>query len=176
MSRMGYRLLDTALGTMGIGWTGLGLVRLLLPGEGPTIMRERLAGRCGEELQNGMADLTRRVRAYAEGARDDFADIELDLSGIPGFSRRIYGYTRALGWGETTTYGAIARWLGDVALSRAVSTAMGANHTPHRPLPPCARCRWPHRRLLLAGRRPHQDAAAGARAPPPPNGQFSFGF
>ncbi|MBK8082829.1 MAG: methylated-DNA--[protein]-cysteine S-methyltransferase [Devosia sp.] len=174
---MGYRLLDTALGTMGIGWTGLGLVRLLLPGEGPTIMRERLAGRCGEELQNGMADLTRRVRAYAEGARDDFADIELDLSGIPELNRRIYGYIRTLGWGETTTYGAIARWLGDVALSRAVGTAMGAN-----PIPLIVPC---HRVLAADGRTGGFSSPEGVRTKmrllaleraAAPNGQFSFGF
>ena len=42
----------------------------------------------------------------------------------------MYALTREVGPGKTTTYGAIARDLGDVGASRAVGAALGANPTP----------------------------------------------
>ncbi len=174
---MGYRLVETALGTLGFGWTGAGVSRLLLPGDPPMTMRQRLSAVCGDEAPDGMAGLAGRLRAYAEGARDDFTDVTLDLDGVADFNRRIYGRIRSLGWGETTTYGAIARWLGDVALSRAVGTAMGTN-----PIPLIVPC---HRVLAADGRTGGFSAPEGVRAKmrmlalehaASPTGQFSFGF
>jgi methylated-DNA-[protein]-cysteine S-methyltransferase len=46
------------------------------------------------------------------------------------FAARVYAVTRAVGPGETTTYGAIARALGDPAAARSVGAALGANPTP----------------------------------------------
>ena len=46
------------------------------------------------------------------------------------FFKQIYAATRRLGWGETTSYCAIARRLGDVTLSRAVGKALGENPIP----------------------------------------------
>lgn len=127
---MHYRLFDTALGTMGLGWTEAGISRLLLPGDAPEEMGARLARHGGEEDAGGRDDVVARIVAYAAGATDNFADVGLDLSAVPPMHRRIYDHIRGVGWGETTTYGAIARWLGDVALSRAVGAAMGANPIP----------------------------------------------
>ena len=50
--------------------------------------------------------------------------------GMPEFHRRAYELLVQIGWGEVTTYGALARQLGDVTLSRAVGQAMGANRIP----------------------------------------------
>ena len=141
---MRYRLLDTALGPLAIGWTDLGISRVLLPGDTPEEMRARLEKAGGVEDADGQPEIAARVLAYAEGANDNFADVELDLGGVPAVNRRIYEHIRELAWGETTTYGAIARWLGDVALSRAVGGAMGAN-----PIPLIVPC---HRVLAADGR------------------------
>src|SRR5689334_17501683 len=124
---MRYRLIDTRLGPMAIGWTELGISRLMLPGDGLERMRERLENADGVEAAAEQSELAARIVAYAEGTPDSFDDIILDLRGVPEMSRRIYDHIRDVVWGETTTYGAIARWLGDVALSRAVGAAMGAN-------------------------------------------------
>ena len=174
---MRYRLLDTALGPLAIGWTDLGISRVLLPGDTPEEMRARLEKAGGVEDADGQPEIAARVLAYAEGANDNFADVALDFAGVPEVNRRIYEHIRQLAWGETTTYGAIARWLGDVALSRAVGGAMGAN-----PIPLIVPC---HRVLAADGRTGGFSSPGGVRAKmemlalekaASPTGQFSFGF
>lgn len=174
---MHYRMLDTALGTMAIGWTDAGISRVLLPGDTPEEMRARLEKAGGVEDAGSQAEVAARILAYAEGANDNFADVALDLSRVPEVNRRIYEHIRELAWGETTTYGAIARWLGDVALSRAVGAAMGAN-----PIPLIVPC---HRVLAADGRTGGFSSPGGVRAKmemlaleraASPTGQFSFGF
>lgn len=177
LMRMRYRMLDTALGPMAIGWTDAGISRLLLPGDTPQEMRGRLEMADGVEDPGGRPEIAARILAYAEGSNDNFIDVELDLSRVPEVNRRIYQHIRGLAWGETTTYGAIARWLGDVALSRAVGAAMGAN-----PIPLIVPC---HRVLAADGRTGGFSSPGGVRAKmemlalekaASPTGQFSFGF
>ncbi len=139
-------------------------------------MRERLSGK-GLEDDAGQGDVVARIVAYAEGADDAFQDLTLDLSAVSDLHRRIYEHIRGLGWGETTTCGAIARWLGDVAMSRTVGTAMGQN-----PIPLIVPC---HRVLAADGRTGGFSSPGGVRAKmemlaleraASPTGQFSFGF
>jgi len=174
---MYYRMLDTALGPMAIGWTDAGISRVLLPGDTPDEMRVRLEKAGAVEDAGGQPEVAGRILAYAEGTNDSFADVALDLSRVPEVNRRIYEHIRGLAWGETTTYGAIARWLGDVALSRAVGAAMGAN-----PIPLIVPC---HRVLAADGRTGGFSSPGGVRAKmemlalekaASPTGQFSFGF
>ncbi len=174
---MRYRLLDTKLGSIAIAWTDEGIVRVLLPGDTPEAMHARMQGRGALEDAAGQPVTSERILAYAGGAADNFADVALDLAGISDINRRIYEHIRELAWGETTTYGAIARWLGDVSLSRAVGAAMGAN-----PIPLIVPC---HRVLAADGRTGGFSAPGGVRAKmqmlalehaASPTGQFSFGF
>ncbi|HTM78554.1 MAG TPA: MGMT family protein, partial [Devosia sp.] len=96
------------------------------------------------------------IGAYAEGALVDFTGVQLDLAGMPQFHRRAYEVLVQVGWGQTTTYGALARQLGDVSLSRAVGQAMGANPIPL--LIPC------HRVLASDGRPGGFSAPGGAES------------
>lgn len=173
-----HRLIDTSLGPMAIGWTDAGLSRLMLPGGSPDHMRARLEWAGGSvEDPNGQSSLVARIIAYADGTADNFADVPLDFLSVTATSRRIYEHIRQLAWGETTTYGAIARWLGDVSLSRAVGAAMGAN-----PIPLVVPC---HRVLAADGRTGGFSSPGGVKAKmqmlaleraSAPNGQYSFGF
>jgi len=174
---MEFRLFDTALGCFALGWSDAGVSRLMLPGEPAPRMRERLLGNDGVERPAGQGELVARIVAYAEGAEVAFQDLTLDLSMVPDLHRRIYEHIRGLGWGETTTYGAIARWLGDVAMSRTVGTALGQN-----PIPLIVPC---HRVLAADGRTGGFSSPGGVRAKmemlsleraASPTGQFSFGF
>lgn len=174
---MRFRVFDTALGPMAVGWTDAGVSRVLLPGDEVAAMRDRLQRAGGVEDTVGQAALVGRIVAYAQGAEDDFRDVVLDFGNVPEMSRRIYERIRGLGWGETTSYGAIARWLGDVALSRAVGAAMGANPVPL--IVPC------HRVLAADGRTGGFSSPGGVKAKmqmlalekaASPTGQFAFGF
>ena len=55
----------------------------------------------------------------------------LDLEGRNAFSRTIYDLLRTVGWGQTTTYGELARRAGRrPEAARAVGQAMGSNRIP----------------------------------------------
>ena len=176
---MHYCLVDTAIGTFGLGWTEAGIVRVALPGATAADAERRMQkfGGIPDEPRRSIADIEERIVAYADGEPDAFQDVPLDLGNVPEFNRRCYDDIRALGWGETTTYGAIARRLGDVALSRAVGAAMGAN-----PIPLIVPC---HRVLASDGRSGGFSAPGGVEAKlrmlalehaTSPTGQFSLGF
>jgi methylated-DNA-[protein]-cysteine S-methyltransferase len=121
-----------------------------------------------------------QVRDYARGEDVDFSSVALDLASQPEFHRRAYDLLLRIGYGETTTYGALARQLGDVNLSRAVGQAMGSN-----PIPLIIPC---HRVLASDGKPGGFSAPGGAesklrmlalegvRVGPPDTGQQSFAF
>jgi methylated-DNA-[protein]-cysteine S-methyltransferase len=172
---------DTALGRFGIGWTDKGLARVLLPGEAPDALLERLSrgdARPGDPTR-AIAALMDRIEDYAEGEPADFRDVNLDLGCVPDFHRRAYEILFTVGWGETLTYGDLARRLGDVSLSRAVGQAMGAN-----PMPLVIPCH----RVLASDGKPGGFSAPGGAASKlkmlalegesigAPAGQMSFGF
>ncbi|KRA45651.1 methylated-DNA--[protein]-cysteine S-methyltransferase [Devosia sp. Root635] len=172
---------DTALGEFGIGWTDAGLARVQLPGLDRAALLQRInrGGAEAGEPTRAIEDLVNRIEDYAEGEAVDFSVVPLDLSGVPDFNRRAYDLLLRIGWGETTTYGALARELGDVALSRAVGAAMGAN-----PIPLVIPC---HRVLASDGRPGGFSAPGGAESKlrmlelegvsvGTPAGQMTFGF
>jgi methylated-DNA-[protein]-cysteine S-methyltransferase len=70
------------------------------------------------------------MRAYFEGAETSFTDVALDLSGISAFNAKIYTALRSIGWGEATSYGALAAAIGEPGAARAIGAAMGANPWP----------------------------------------------
>ena len=139
-------------------------------------------GRCPANMpstrHNGaLAGLPERIRRYAGGERVDFTDVPLDLGGLPEFNRRAYAELLKVGYGETTTYGAIARTLGDVALARAVGHAMGQN-----PIPLVIPC---HRVLGSDGKPVGFSSPGGVVSKmkmlalehaASPDGQYAFGF
>jgi O-6-methylguanine DNA methyltransferase len=53
--------------------------------------------------------------------------IPIDLEDRPRFDQVVLGAVRAIGWGETASYGAIARQVGAPRASRAVGGALGRN-------------------------------------------------
>lgn len=117
---------DTPVGPLGLEEEGGALRRLYLPGQP--------AERLGEEtpvLARGRAELLE----YFRGERRAFT-VPLEPRGTP-FQRRVWDALAAVPWGETVTYGALARQIGSPGAVRAVGQA---NH--RNPLPillPCHR-------------------------------------
>jgi methylated-DNA-[protein]-cysteine S-methyltransferase len=176
---MRYTLIDTALGTFGLAWTDAGVARVALPGRDRArteiwISREPAEPGFPDGVYAPLPDLIRR---YAEGEQVDFSGVPLDLTGVPELHRRAYDELLKVGYGETTTYGAIARALGDLTLSRAVGQAMGAN-----PIPLIIPC---HRVLGADGKTGGFSSPGGVTAKmkmlalehaASPTGQYAFGF
>ncbi len=71
-----------------------------------------------------------KIARLCAGEPQDFSDAPLDRTRIEPFAARVFTVLERTGFGETTTYGAIAATLGDKALSRAVGAALGANPFP----------------------------------------------
>ena len=176
---MRYALIETDIGTFGIAWTDEGLARVALPGRDRAHTELWISRDPAEPgFPDGpIATLPDRIKRYAQGAKEDLSDVPLDLSGIPDFNRQAYAELLKIGYGETTTYGAIARILGDVALSRAVGQAMGAN-----PIPLVIPC---HRVLGADGKTGGFSSPGGVTAKmkmlalehaASPTGQYAFGF
>jgi methylated-DNA-[protein]-cysteine S-methyltransferase len=69
-----------------------------------------------------------QLEEYFSGARRNF-DLPLEPRGTE-FQRRVWKQLLTIGYGETTTYGALARDLGDAQASRAVGLANGSNPIP----------------------------------------------
>jgi len=67
-----------------------------------------------------------QVQEYLRGERPGF-DLPLDLSGGTPFQQSVWRLLLAIPRGGTTSYGAIARELGNPAAVRAVGAAVGRN-------------------------------------------------
>jgi methylated-DNA-[protein]-cysteine S-methyltransferase len=172
---------DTALGWFGIGWTEDGIARLQLPGLDATELHERINrdGALPGEPTRDIEVVINLIEDYADGNVVEFRDVRLDLQGVPEFHRRAYELLLEYGWGQTTTYGELARALGDVTLARAVGQAMGAN-----PIPLIIPCH----RVLASDRKAGGFSAPGGAgskvrmlalegvAVGAPAGQMTFGF
>ncbi|MEQ1901116.1 MAG: methylated-DNA--[protein]-cysteine S-methyltransferase [Devosia sp.] len=176
---MRYTLIDTALGTFGLAWTEKGVARVALPGPDRSRTEMWISRDPAEPgfPDGALAGVPERMRRYAEGEHVDFGDVPLDLDRTPEFNRACYYELLKVGYGETTTYGAIAKTLGDVAQSRAVGQAMGSN-----PIPLIIPC---HRVLAADGRIGGFSSPGGVTAKmkmlalehaASPTGQYAFGF
>jgi methylated-DNA-[protein]-cysteine S-methyltransferase len=75
--------------------------------------------------------------ALLSGAPADTTTVPVDLHDRPAFDRRVLGEVREVGWGETASYGDIARRVGQPRAARAVGGALGRN--PVSLLIPCHR-------------------------------------
>jgi methylated-DNA-[protein]-cysteine S-methyltransferase len=157
---VGCCLADTAIGRVGLAWTAAGAIRSCqLPetDEAGTLARlRRWAGPVPEADPPAAVQSTiDRLRRALAGERDALLDIPLDDEGVPPFHARVYAAARAIEPGRITTYGEMARDLGEPGASRAVGQALG--HNPFAPIVPC------HRILAAHGASGGFSAQGGAR-------------
>jgi len=137
----GLALFETAIGGCGIAWGPAGIIGLQLPEATPAATRARLE-RAFPEARDAtppaaVGEAIAAVVALLAGTPRDLAGIALDLRGTPAFHRDVYAITRTIPPGETLTYGAVARRLGDAGAARAVGRALGRN--PVAIIIPCHR-------------------------------------
>ena len=133
----GRALFDTALGPMGIAWSGDAIVAAMLPELDATATERRLARRTPTVVTVAIVDAPEfvqravaRVQGVLLGERDDLRDIPVRMSGVSALHARVYEVARRIRPGETLTYGEVAERLGDRSLARAVGEALGRNPVP----------------------------------------------
>jgi methylated-DNA-[protein]-cysteine S-methyltransferase len=125
-----YANVDSPFGPLLVAATPRGLVRLAFPGEEGVV--EQLAGRLSPrvlEAPERLDDVRRELDEYFTGARDEF-DLPLDWSLSRGFARKVLRATARIGFGETSTYAAVAGKAGSPRAVRAAGNALGANPIP----------------------------------------------
>ena len=122
---------DTPVGPLLVGVTDRGLARISFDSE-PERQLEQLARLYGPRVLRSAKPVDRVRREldeYFEGRRRDF-DLELDLRAAPAFHRIVLEKLAHVGYGRTTTYGALAAESGNPRAARAVGTVMNRNPVP----------------------------------------------
>jgi methylated-DNA-[protein]-cysteine S-methyltransferase len=127
-------IFETAIGTCGVTWSELGLTEVLLP-RTRSLTGERHIDPIG--VPDAVRDAIGGIVALLDGERPDLRDVALDERPVDDFRRRVYAATRAVGPGQTATYGEIARAIGAPGAARAVGAALGQN--PYPIVVPCHR-------------------------------------
>jgi len=130
-----YTLFETAAGFAAIGWNAKGVNSFRLPAGTAREVERSLLRRLPEAQPAGPPPPVQAViddaKRYFAGERVDFAQVPIDLGQQAPFFEHVYAAVRALGWGETATYGAIARMLdAGPEFARDVGQAMAANPVP----------------------------------------------
>ena len=145
-SRERYCLFDTALGPFGIAWSDRGLSRLQLPEAERAATEKRLrAAASPGKAPPWAGQVIAGIRRYLAGERVDFASAAIDLAAVGEFRRAVYEAARAVGWGQTASYGELAHRIGFPWGARAVGQALARNPVPL--VVPCHRILTHDRRI-----------------------------
>ena len=156
-----YAVFDTPAGFCGIAWSDAGIARFQLPTRSADAT-ERLLLRRVPGAEPGaptpeVAEAVAAVKRYFDGEETDFSGLTLDLGEQDAFFKQIYAAARRVGWGHTTTYGALAKELGaGPEAARDVGQAMARN--PVALIIPC------HRVLAAGGKVGGFSAPGGSAA------------
>jgi methylated-DNA-[protein]-cysteine S-methyltransferase len=124
-----HATIETPIGRLTLIGSDAGLRRVCFPHEPEALAAMRSRGALPECLRPAAAQLEQ----YFAGQRRTF-ELELDLSGTP-FQRSVWAALRRIPHGTTTSYGELARSLGEELARdpfgpRAVGTAVGRTPTP----------------------------------------------
>lgn len=130
MTPMRYRMIDSPIGP------------LTLAGHDDRLAFLHMVDQTYEPSRNGWVsdesafpDAVRQLGEYFDGARTEF-ELELNLRGTD-FQRRVWKALMTIPYGETRSYGEIARQIGSPTAFRAVGLANGRN--PIAIIVPCHR-------------------------------------
>ena len=124
---------DSPVGMLTLVASDAGLVAVLWPDDDP--LRVRLGPLVVDDAQPVLVEAVRQLRGYFAGAVTTI-ELPLDMRGTD-FQKRVWAALLAIPYGETRSYGAIARDIGRPSASRAVGAANGRN--PLSIVAPCHR-------------------------------------
>ena len=116
-----HTVLTTSLGELTVVQEEGALTGLYFPRHWPRPDRTAF----GPHGDSGFEEVARQLREYLDGDRTTF-ELPLKLSGSE-FDERVWNVVAGISYGETTTYGEIARSLGPGTEPRDVGGAVGRN-------------------------------------------------
>jgi O-6-methylguanine DNA methyltransferase len=82
----------------------------------------------GEQIIPSIVTGVDQIEEYLDGGRKEF-DLKLDIKGTD-FQKKVWRILLDIPYGQTRSYGEIAKLVGQPNSSRAVGGACGANHLP----------------------------------------------
>lgn len=129
---VGWRSLDSPFGPLLVAATARGLVKVAFAQEGHDAVLVDLAARVGPRVLQAPARLdavARQLDEYFAGRRRTF-DLPTDLRLATGFRRDVVTYLPDISYGDTASYGEVARAVGRPRAARAVGTACARNPLP----------------------------------------------
>jgi methylated-DNA-[protein]-cysteine S-methyltransferase len=133
-----YTIFKTKLGWIGVLSSLAGLRAVTLPQN----TQKQAFNSLGEQANQAVlspelfSDLTEKFQDYYSGKETTFPD-ELDFSNASAFQKLVWQAARLIPYGETGSYGWIARQIGKPKAARAVGQALGKN--PFLIVVPCHR-------------------------------------
>jgi O-6-methylguanine DNA methyltransferase len=137
----GWTTFSTSLGVCGVSWTSRGIDSFSLPVATGAAIETRLTSITGHAKAPSpppcVKELIRKVRAHTKGHAQDFSEVPLSFTGISEFMLSVFQAARKIPSGTVTTYGELARLIGNPNAARAVGSALGNNPIPL--LVPCHR-------------------------------------
>jgi len=144
------------------GWFGLlgcqsGLIRTCLP----VAFREAVEKRLLSGINNAVPakkaykSLEKDILAYYKGRRVDFNDVPICLEGMTEFQQNVLRTLQNVRYGETCSYGDLARWVKNPRAARVIGSVMAQN-----PLPLIVPC---HRVIKTDGSLGYFSAAGGVQ-------------
>jgi O-6-methylguanine DNA methyltransferase len=132
--------LETPIGALWTACSAQGICKLVFPREGGKGALDRWVASHWPDCERlptspFLAQADAEIGEYFTGMRQTFT-VPLDLHG-PGFQRRVWQALTAIPYGQTVSYGGLARTLRIPNGARAVGAACGANPVPI--IAPCHR-------------------------------------
>ena len=128
-----YVIFETKWGYFGLAGTESALCRTCLPGP----EREKIKEQLLKKLPAAQFDeaffktLQKQIAAYFDGACVNFGpEIPVSLDGFRAFGASVLKKCRQLQFGQTISYGGLAKKSGRPAASRAVGSALAKNPLP----------------------------------------------
>ena len=128
---VGFDVVDSPIGDLLVAASDRGLAAISFDSE-PQDSLERLARIAGPRVLRSPRSVDgarRELDQYFAGRRRTF-DLALDLRALPPFTLSVLDQLARVPYGETTTYGALARRVGHPRAARAVGTVMNRNRIP----------------------------------------------
>jgi methylated-DNA-[protein]-cysteine S-methyltransferase len=128
-----YKMVDSPVGKLTLVASDRGLAAILWENDRPR--RVRLNLQAEDTAHPVLVETERQLAEYFAGQRTAFA-LTLDVTGTP-FQQKVWSALLTIPFGETRSYGEIARQVGSPEAVRAVGAANGRN--PVSIVAPCHR-------------------------------------
>ena len=129
---VGYRTVDSPVGTLLLAATDQGLVRVAYDREDLDHVLQGLSDQISPRILRAprrLDQVARQLAEYFAGRRRDFV-LPLDFRLAHGFRRTVLGHLVLINYGHTETYAEVAAATGRARAVRAVGTACATNPMP----------------------------------------------